>query len=287
MQSERRHELQTNALADWLGRRSSESALPNKPAGRRPAAAMLAVAGAWWESIRRSSPPRRGRGCLRAIRTCCSASWNSTAASRSARWRRWSPATILFSQGVQQRFTNRARRQREPGKARSCYTARLAVNPSPMAKERATLARPRARNNEQIARGRAGVQGRQGEMAARRVCRMGLPPPGGPGEAGDEGVLRRVRPIRSQAEPRRRRRCPGKSSFSKPDTLQEPAEEPLFKPGERLKLEGDEKESKGAATPAKPLTPVKPSTPARPSTPVKPSTPAQPSPAAKPSPPKK
>ena len=49
----------------------------------------------------------------------------------------------------------------------------------------------------------------------------------------------------------------GKSPFSKSDALQEPADEPRFKPGERFKLEGDEKESSDSAAPAKPSAPKK------------------------------
>ena len=71
MRSERRHELQTNALADWLGT-VIERVQPYQTSllGVVLLAAMLAVGGAWWRYHAAARPPRRGKRCFPAIRTC-------------------------------------------------------------------------------------------------------------------------------------------------------------------------------------------------------------------------
>ena len=252
MKSERRHELQTNALADWLGT-TIERVRPYETTllGVALLAAMLAVAGAWWRYHSAAQAAEAWQGMLAGNPNVLFNLMEQHSGTPVGSLAGLVAGDYSYVQGVQQRFTNRAASNDALAKAADCYQRVLAADTSPMAQERATfgLARVLETLNKlpEAEQGYKSVKERwpHGEFAAwasRRLADLEKP---ATKEFYDEFARFDPKPSPAGGD------MPGKSSLSKPDAPQEPAEEPLFRPGERFKLEGDEKESKDATTPAK------------------------------------
>ncbi len=252
MKSERRHELQTNALADWLGT-EIERVRPYQTTllGVVLLLALLAVAGAYWKYHSAVQSAEAWQGMLGGNPNVLFGLMEQHSGEPVGTMAALVAGDFLFSQGVQQRFTNRAAANESLSKASDCYKRVLAADASPMAKERATFGVARVLETmnklpeaEQAYKA-VTEQWPHGEFAAwasRRLADLEKP---ATKVFYDQFARFDPKPSPVGGD------MPGKSSLSKPDALQEPAEEPLFKPGERFKLE-DEKESKDAAAPAKP-----------------------------------
>ena len=152
MQSDRRHELETNFLADMVDR-VTERVRPHLAAIGLAAAALVIGSAAWSlvDSRRIAARQESWDACIAALSNGQAAAINDVAArypgTPAAQWARLVLADGMLDQGSQALFTDRALAEQRLQAAVATYTGLLAENPLAFVAERATFGLAKAREN--------------------------------------------------------------------------------------------------------------------------------------------
>lgn len=152
MQSDRRHELETNVLADTVARVADRFRPYLGTIGL--AATVLVVALAAWslvDSRRTAAREESWEACIAALSNGQAAAIDAVAVrypgTPAAQWARLVLADGLLDQGSQALFTDRAMAEQRLQAAVATYAGLLAENPIDFITERATFGLAKAREN--------------------------------------------------------------------------------------------------------------------------------------------
>lgn len=251
MKSERRHELQTNALADWIGE-AIERIRPYQTTllGVVLLLLLLIVGGTWWSRHSASQSAEAWGRLNAALESGNPAAMLDDVVDHNRGTQIASMAGILagdiyLGQGTQQRFVNRATANQDLAKAIERYKLVLDSSSSPLLKERATYGLARALE----------TQGNLPDALAKYEEVEKTWPNGAYAAA----VTRRLEDLRSPAikkfyddfrnyDPKpvsaNEPGLPTRSDLSKPDSLKEPDDAPISLHDPRFNLGDDTSDTK-------------------------------------------
>jgi predicted negative regulator of RcsB-dependent stress response len=258
MKSERRHELQTNALADWLGE-TIDRIRPYQTSllGVVLLVVLLILGGTFWIQHSSGQTTEAWGKISTALNTGNAAELDDVIdhypKTQAANMAAVLAGDMRLFAGTQQRFANLATANDDLSKAIEYYQGVTDDSKSSMLVERATFGWARALETQ----GKLDDAEKKYHEVTKRWPRGTYA----------QAAVQRLEDLQKPAiksfydqfahfdpkpsytsEPA----MPSKSGLSKPDSLNEPGEGPVFKHEPLIKLDGDEKGSKDKGTDAKP-----------------------------------